>query len=130
MKTIALAVAVALAGGTAAVAQTTPSPSQSPSSQPSTTMPDTTSTPKTPEAPGTTKQPSSGMTTGSTTPGAPLPGANSFTESQARSRLESNGFKGVTNLQKDANGVWQGTATKDGKQQTVSLDYQGNIVAK
>lgn len=129
MKTIAVAVAVGLAGLTSASAQTT-SPSQPPSSQPSTSTPDAAAVPRTPEAPTARTQPNSDITTGSTTPIAPLPGANSFTESQARSRLESSGFTGVTNLKKDANGIWQGTATKDGKQQTVSLDYKGNIVAK
>ena len=35
-------------------------------------------------------------------PGAPVAGANSFTESQAKSRLETNGFSNVSGLQKDA----------------------------
>jgi hypothetical protein len=28
---------------------------------------------------------------------------------------------------KNENGVWQGTATKDGAQVTVALDYKGNV---
>ena len=67
---------------------------------------------------------------GTTNPGAPAAGANSFTESQAKSRLESRGFSNVSNLRKDDSGVWQATATKDGKQQNVSLDFQGNVVAR
>ncbi len=63
-------------------------------------------------------------------PGAPVAGANSFTESQAKSRLENHGFVNVTNLRKDNSGVWRATATKDGKQQNVSLDFQGSIVAQ
>ena len=48
-------------------------------------------------------------------PGAPVAGANSFTEGQAKSRIESNGFSNVTELRKDDQGVWRGKATKDGR---------------
>ncbi|HEV7326820.1 MAG TPA: PepSY domain-containing protein [Bosea sp. (in: a-proteobacteria)] len=58
---------------------------------------------------------------------APLPGANSFTEGQAKSRLEANGYSNVSELKKDDNGVWKGTATHSGAQVTVSVDYRGNI---
>ncbi len=58
---------------------------------------------------------------------APLPGANSFTEGQAKSRLEANGYTNVTELKKDDNGVWKGKATHSGAQVTVSVDYRGNI---
>ena len=58
---------------------------------------------------------------------APLPGANSFPECQAKSRLESNGYSNVSGLKKDDAGVWKGTATHSGKQVTVSVDYRGNI---
>lgn len=63
-------------------------------------------------------------------PGAPVAGANSFTESQAKARIEANGFANVTGLKKDDQSVWRGTATKDGKQVSVALDYQGNVVAQ
>ncbi len=53
---------------------------------------------------------------------APLPGANSFTESQAKSRLESNGYSNVGALKKDDNGVWKGTATHSGAQVNVSAE--------
>ena len=59
---------------------------------------------------------------------APLPGANSFTEGQAKSRLEANGYSNVTDLNKDENGVWKGSATNAGAKVTVSVDYRGNIV--
>jgi hypothetical protein len=62
--------------------------------------------------------------------GAPVRGANSFTEGQAKSRIESNGFSDVTELKKDDNGVWRGKAMKDGKSVDVSLDFQGNVVAR
>ena len=63
-------------------------------------------------------------------PAAPIAGANSFTEEQARHRLEQNGFSGIDSLAKDANGVWRGTARKDGRPVSVAIDYQGNVVAK
>ena len=63
-------------------------------------------------------------------PGAPVAGANSFTEGQAKSRIEQGGFTAVTDLKKDANGVWTAKAMKDGKPSAVSLDYQGNVVAR
>ncbi|MGF6178650.1 PepSY domain-containing protein [Ensifer sp. 4252] len=64
-----------------------------------------------------------------TNPTAPVQGANSFTEEQARARLEENGYTSVTGLKLDDKGIWQASATKDGKPVTVTLDYQGNIVA-
>jgi hypothetical protein len=36
---------------------------------------------------------------------APLPGANSFTEGQAKSRLEAISYNAVSELKKDDNGV-------------------------
>ena len=60
----------------------------------------------------------------------PLPGANSFTESQARGRIEDRGFVGVADLKKDDQGIWRGTAMKDGKTVNVALDYKGNVVAQ
>ena len=60
-------------------------------------------------------------------PGAPVAGSNSFTEGQAKSRIESNGFANVSELRKDDQGVWRGKAMKDGKSVTVSLDFQGNV---
>ncbi|CAN7667877.1 PepSY domain-containing protein [Pararhizobium sp. LjRoot238] len=60
---------------------------------------------------------------------APVEGANSFTEVQAKDRIVEAGYADVTDLKLDEKGVWQGKATKDGKAVMVSLDYQGNIVA-
>ncbi|WP_210358347.1 MULTISPECIES: hypothetical protein [Sphingomonas] len=61
---------------------------------------------------------------------APAKGRNSFTEAQARGRLEKAGFSGVSALTKDRNGVWQGTAIKNGAKATVMLDYKGNITTR
>ena len=63
-------------------------------------------------------------------PGAPVAGANSFTEGQAKSRIESNGFANVSELRKDDQGVWRGKAMKDGKSVSVSVDFQGNVTAQ
>ena len=63
-------------------------------------------------------------------PGAPVAGANSFTEGQAKSRIEDKGFKSVSGLKKDANGVWRGKANQNGKAVSVSVDFQGNVVAQ
>jgi hypothetical protein len=57
----------------------------------------------------------------------PVSGANSFTMSQAKSQIEAKGYTNVTNLQKDQNGVWRGTAMKNGASTPVSVDYQGNV---
>ena len=57
----------------------------------------------------------------------PAKGANSFSEGEARRRIESHGFSGVGALQKDDGGVWRGTATKAGTGAQVWLDYKGNV---
>lgn len=65
---------------------------------------------------------------GTRTATAPVPGANSFTEGQAKSRIEAAGFTNVSDLQKDDQGIWRGKAQKGGQQVSVALDYQGNVV--
>src|SRR4051812_41797569 len=62
-------------------------------------------------------------------PDAPVPGANSFTEGQARSRIEDAGYSNVSGLRKDDQGVWRGQAMRNGSRSDVALDYQGNVVA-
>jgi putative membrane protein len=54
-------------------------------------------------------------------------GANSFTEAQARNRLQQHGYRQVSELTKDQDGIWRGSATRNGRQVHVSLDYKGNI---
>ncbi|MCA0015722.1 DUF4142 domain-containing protein [Mesorhizobium sp. B292B1B] len=58
-----------------------------------------------------------------------VPGANSFTETQAKSRIEDAGYSNVSKLAKDDQGIWRGQATKSGQSVAVGLDYQGNVVA-
>ena len=60
---------------------------------------------------------------------APLKGANSFTEGQARDRALARGYTDVTGLRKDDAGIWRGTATVDGKSVGVAIDYKGNVVS-
>lgn len=59
---------------------------------------------------------------------APLPGANSFTEGQAKDRIIAHGGSAVSALKKDDKGIWRGTATVDSGSQTVAVDYKGNVV--
>ena len=60
--------------------------------------------------------------------GAPVAGANSFTEGQARDRIQEKGFTQVNALSLDSKGVWRGKAMKNGQSVDVSMDYQGNVV--
>jgi hypothetical protein len=76
-----------------------------------------------------TKKNSENGASGSSTAEA-TPGRNSFTEGQAKSRIEGSGFQDVTGLKKDDDGIWTGQATKDGKPVTVQLDFQGDVLVK
>lgn len=57
-------------------------------------------------------------------------GHNSFTESQAQDRITKAGYADVSRLLKNDNGVWQGTALKDGAKVNVGLDYKGNVTVR
>jgi hypothetical protein len=128
MKTFAwLPLAAALSASAAFAQAPAPSPAQPtpPTAQPS-------PQPAAPMAPA--MKPAEPNTTGAVTTrqdaNAPLAGANSFTEAQAKSRIEEFGFTSVGQLQKDKDGIWRGTATKDGKSASVALDYRGNVVGQ
>ncbi len=122
MKRILLGLALGTAAMLPAFAQTT-------TTTPSTTSPSV-------AAPGANRDSTTGAN-GSTpavqtdssrqNASAPVPGANSFTESQARSRMEGAGFSNLTGLHKDDQGVWRGRGMHSGQQVDVSLDYQGNV---
>lgn len=61
----------------------------------------------------------------------PAKGANSFTEAEARRRIEAAGLSNVTGLTKDADGIWRGKAQqKAGGSVDVWLDYKGNTGLK
>jgi hypothetical protein len=76
------------------------------------------------------KTPAINSAGGAANPGAPAAGANSFTEGQAKSRIEANGFSKVTDLKKDDAGVWRGKAMQKNKSVNVSVDFQGNVVGQ
>jgi hypothetical protein len=67
-------------------------------------------------------------TPGTKNPTAPVPGENSFTEGQAKQRIEDKGYSysDVTALTKGEDGIWIASAMKDGKPFEVKPDYQGN----
>jgi len=105
MKTIILAAALASVSALSAVAQTAPA-ANSNGNTPAVATPDTKN------------------------PTAPVEGANSFTESQAKDRIEKAGYTGVKDLKKDDKGIWNAAGMKDGKAVSIALDYQGNVVPK
>lgn len=55
-------------------------------------------------------------------------GANSFTEAQARTRIERMGYATEGALKKDSNGIWRGTASRDGERFSAGVDYRGHVV--
>ena len=57
-------------------------------------------------------------------------GANSFTEGQARARLEQAGLRDVKELKKDDQGIWRGQAMRDGKAVQVGFDFKGNLAVQ
>lgn len=61
---------------------------------------------------------------------APSAGANSFTEAQATSRISKAGFTNVSTLTKGQDGIWRGTAMKNGTTRNVMLDYKGNVTVQ
>ena len=81
--------------------------------------------------PNTDKMDASGANPGSSATDVKLErGANSFTEGEARSRLDRAGYKDAKDLKKDADGIWRGMATHDGKSVKVGLDFKGNVAAQ
>ena len=108
MKALYAAAAIAIFGGAlthGAVAQNTRPPANPDASTPAVASPNTDN------------------------PGAPAAGANSFTEGQAKSRIEAAGYSNVSGLTKK-DGIWRGKALKGGSAVDVALDYQGNVLAK
>ncbi len=155
MKTLTFILTGVLAGGllaTAASAQTAPTSPSQPNPPAVTAAPD--GTPG--NAPGTAVGRATDRTLGTNTTGTnpdgsnagqnaaagdqnqavattganatqPAKGANSFTDGEARRRIESSGYAAVADLKKDDDGIWRGSATKDGAKVGVWLDYKGNI---
>ncbi len=63
------------------------------------------------------------------TAAAPVGGANSFTEGQARARMADAGFNDVQDLQLDNQGIWRARGIRNGQPSNVALDFQGNVTA-
>ncbi|MES2033093.1 MAG: hypothetical protein V4466_02860 [Pseudomonadota bacterium] len=61
---------------------------------------------------------------------AQTPGANSFTEAQAQKAITDAGYTDVGPLTQDEQGLWKGSATKDGTKTPVSVDYKGAVAAQ
>ena len=59
--------------------------------------------------------------------GAPAAGANSFTQAQARRHIVHSGYDAVSALTKGSDGVWRGSATKNGAPVSVALDFKGDV---
>ncbi len=59
--------------------------------------------------------------------GSAKPGANSFTEGQARQHILNSGYTGVSGLAKGQDGVWRGMAMHAGTQVSVAMDFKGNV---
>lgn len=68
--------------------------------------------------------------TGATADATATPGANSFTEEQARERITADGYTDVGALTQNAEGLWTGTATRDGTSATVAVDYRGTVTTQ
>lgn len=79
-------------------------------------------------APGTAGSAPSTTASRPTVGTVPEAGANSFTEAQARSRIEAAGFTDVSALRKDEQGVWRGRAVRNGTAEEVGLDFRGTVV--
>ena len=139
MRSLVYGIAAASLLATAAMAQT--APARAP-----TTGTDTAGAPSTGASPMTTGGPNNdqsaagknaasgnnnqAVATTSANANQPAKGSNSFTEGQAKSRLESDGFTHVSDLKKDNDGIWRGTGmTKTGQKTNVWLDYKGNAGA-
>jgi len=129
MKLASLCMATVIAFGGSALAQTTtPAPADpaapmaptdpaTPAPEPATPAPD----PAAPTAPNTPPA--------QTTPSDEnlTPGANSFTEAQARSWLEDAGYTDVSGLVQSEDGIWRGHARRNGATVSVGVDYKGTI---
>ncbi|MBM6592624.1 hypothetical protein [Microvirga pudoricolor] len=109
----------------AAAVLSTAAVAQSPATTAPTTGPADSSTMGTTNPAVTVKPKASPESTGSVEPGA-----NSFTEAQARSRIEAQGFSDIKDLRKDDQGIWRGTAMRNGQSTSVALDFKGTVAAQ
>ncbi|MGC1559052.1 MAG: PepSY domain-containing protein [Bradyrhizobium sp.] len=61
-------------------------------------------------------------------PKSEVPGSESLTASEAKSRIEAKSYLDISGLEKDSRGIWRGKGTmKDGRPVNVTVDLEGNI---
>jgi hypothetical protein len=53
-----------------------------------------------------------------------------MTEAQAKARFEAQGYGNVSQVRKDAQGMWTANAMKDGKSHQLSLDARGQVTQR
>jgi len=114
----------------AAGAQPLPEPPGAPAEvmgdRPTTRPPDSQPTSPTPNPPGANRP----LPEAATRADAPLEeGRSSFTEAQARSRIEQAGFTSVSELRLQENGIWRATAEREGRRLRLGLDFRGTVRA-
>jgi hypothetical protein len=124
MRALTIGLSIALIGGGAfaqgpSYSPASPTPPRGAATAPA--APDTSS----PGASTNDRNPA--IATGTSNSSIPAKGKNSFTETQARKRLEARGYTNVADLKKDNNGIWRGHAQKEGTSSNVWLDYKGNV---
>lgn len=83
-----------------------------------------------PDTGSTAKETPAVSTPGDKNPDAPVKGENSFTEDQAKSRIEEAGYNSVMDLKLGEDGIWNASAMKGADKVQVQLDYQGNVTTK
>ena len=82
---------------------------------------------RTPAKDGAVKDPSTAPAAGAT---ETVPAGNPFTMEDARKHLMQQGYTSVSELVKDAQGKWVGSATKDGKTVPVAVDVKAGVTTK
>ena len=82
---------------------------------------------RTPAKDGAVKDPSTAPAAGAT---ETVPAGNPFTMEDARKHLMQQGYTNVSELVKDAQGKWVGSATKDGNTVPVAVDVKAGVTTK
>lgn len=114
-----------------AVAQPLPEPSRAPAE----VMGDRPTTRPADVGPGSPAQPDSlrparPLPEAATRADAPLEqGRTSFTEAQARGRMEQAGFGRISDLRLEESGIWRAAAERDGRAVRIGLDFRGTVRA-
>jgi putative membrane protein len=126
MRIAALSLAACLVAGVAVAQPNAPQHAPPAGPNPPTTQPPN----ATVAPPNTTNEghnPSVATTSNANDQVTPAKGSNSFSEGQAKSRIAERGYANVSDLKKDDDGVWRGTAEHSGRKTDVWLDYKGNV---